>query len=73
MREKKKIWPAGGGWLSSCGRREKNSRGEPVVQLREQRRKSRGEMSGADVRLVAGLWVEDVVVCCEGGETEVEG
>ena len=43
------------------------------MQLREQRRKSRGEMSGADVRLVAGLWVEDVVVCCEDGEAEVEG
>ena len=37
------------------------------------RRKRREEMSGADVRLVAGLWVEVVVVCCEGGEVEVEG
>lgn len=33
----------------------------------------REKMSGADVRLVASLWVEAVVVCCEGGEAEVEG
>ena len=41
VREKNKIWPAGGGWLSSCGSREENSRGGPAVQLRR-KSKERG-------------------------------
>jgi len=43
VREKKKMWPTGGGWLSSCGRREKKFKGRASCAVEEAENKIQGK------------------------------